>query len=135
MVRPDQSIVDAAKMMAQSDCGVLPVQDGDRLIGMITDRDIVTRAVAKGRDGQCHVQDVMTKDVKYCFDDEDLSEVAHNMADIQVRRLAVLNRDKRLVGILSLGDIANRDGTQAAEALCGVSEHASRHASMGSRPH
>jgi CBS domain-containing protein len=135
MVRPDQSIADAAKMMAQCDCGVLPVQDGDRLIGMITDRDIVTRAVAKGRDGQCHVKDVMTKDVKYCFDDEDLSEVAHNMADIQVRRLAVLNRDKRLVGILSLGDIANREANRAMEALRGVSEHPSQHAPMGSRPH
>lgn len=133
--RPDDTIIGAAKLMAQCDCGALPVEDQDRLVGMITDRDIVVRALAQGR-ADARIADVMSKDIKYCFDDEEVDAVAHNMADIQMRRLPVVDRNKRLVGILSLGDIARTEEWQAsASALHGISETSSNHASNESRSH
>jgi CBS domain-containing protein len=92
--------------MAEIDAGILPVREGDRLVGMITDRAIAIRTVSTGRGPQTPIRDVMNAEVKYCYEDEDLDRVTHNIADIQVRRLQVLNRDKRLVGIISLGDVA-----------------------------
>lgn len=133
-VRPDQSIMDAAKMMADCDCGSLPVADNDRLVGMITDRDIVVRAIAQGK-ADCKVQDVMSADIKYCYEEDDMDDVAQNMGDLQIRRLPVVNRDKRLVGIVSLGDIATSDETPAGEALSHISEPASQHTGAGHRPH
>ena len=125
---PEQSIADAARAMAAIDAGVLPVAQDDRLVGMITDRDIAVRAVAEGKGVDTPIRDVMTKDVKFCFEDEDLDEVAANMADIRVRRLPVVNRDKRLVGILSLGDIALSQGEDAAgEAIMGISQPGGPH--------
>jgi CBS domain-containing protein len=125
---PNQPIRDAARLMAQIDAGVLPVGENDRLVGMITDRDIAIRAVGAGKGPATPVRDIMSEDVKYCFEDDDLDEVAQNMADIKVRRLPVLNRDKRLVGILSLGDIALTDGPRSAgNALCGISEPGGEH--------
>src|SRR4051812_49860114 len=109
VARPDLSIQEAAKLMADIDAGVLPVGENDRLVGMITDRDIALRAVAQGKGPQTAVRKVMTSDVRYCFEDED-TDVARNMGDQQVRRLPVVNRDKRLVGILSLGDLAVAEG-------------------------
>jgi len=109
VANPDDTIRKAARMMASIDAGVLPVGESDRLIGMITDRDIAIRGIANGKGPKAKVRDVMTEDVKYCFDDQEIEEVTHNMADIQVRRLPVLNRDKRLVGILSLGDVATSE--------------------------
>src|SRR6266699_7234907 len=103
---PEETIRQAAKVMASLDAGVLPVGENDHLIGMITDRDIAIRGIAQGKGPKAKVRDVMTEDVKYCFEDQEVEEVTRNMADIQVRRLPVLSRDKRLVGILSLGDIA-----------------------------
>lgn len=134
---PDESIIDAAKMMADCDCGVLPVGENDRLVGMITDRDIVVRALAQGKAGDTRIRDVMTQDVKYCFEDDDLDDVASNMSDQQIRRLPVLDKNKRLTGIVSLGDIATKqDAMQpAAKALHGISEQASQHMSSGQRPH
>ena len=133
--RPDDTIIGAAKLMAQCDCGALPVEDQDRLVGMITDRDIVVRALAQGR-ADARIADVMSKDIKYCFEDEEVDAVAHNMADIQIRRLPVVDRNKRLVGILSLGDIARTEQWQAsASALHGISEASASHASSASRPH
>jgi len=133
--RPDNTVIDAAKLMAQWDCGSLPVEDQDRLVGMITDRDIVVRALAQGR-ADARIAEVMSRDIKYCFDDEDVDAVAHNMADIQMRRLPVVNRDKRLVGILSLGDIARTDQWQvSASALHGISETGARHAGGESQSH
>lgn len=133
---PDQSLIDAAKMMAECDCGALPVGENDRLIGMITDRDIVVRALAQGKSSDTPIRDVMSEEVKYCYEDDDLDDVAHNMGDLQVRRLPVVNKDKRLVGIVSLGDIANTEETRAAaEALCSISEPSSEHQSTGQRPH
>src|SRR3954453_13352863 len=102
LVNPDQNLIDAAKLMADCDCGVLPVQENDRLVGMITDRDIVVRGLASGKTGDSRIREVMTEDVKYCFEDDDVDNVAHNMGDLQVRRLPVVDRNKRLVGILSL---------------------------------
>jgi CBS domain-containing protein len=119
---PSESIQDAAAVMGEIDAGLLPVGENDRLVGMITDRDIAIRAVARGKGPQTPVREVMTQDVKYCFDDEDTEDVIRNMADQQVRRLPVLNRDKRLVGILSLGDLAAIESPRiAGEALAGIS--------------
>ena len=125
---PDETIRQAAKTMASLDAGVLPVGENDHLIGMITDRDIAIRGIAQGKGPKAKVRDVMTEDVKYCFDDQEVEEVMRNMADIQVRRLPVLNRDKRLVGILSLGDIAiSPDSKDAGEALRGISRPGGEH--------
>ena len=129
---PDQSIREAARIMAEIDAGVLPVGENDRLVGMITDRDIAIRAVAEGKGPDTSVREVMTQDVKYCFEDEDTDDVVRNMADQQVRRLPVVNRDKRLVGILSLGDLAVMEGARpAGEALAGVSQPGGEHSQTG----
>lgn len=133
---PDQSLKDAARMMADTDCGALPVGENDRLVGMITDRDIVVRAVAQGKTDATKIRDIMSPEIKYCFEDEDVDEVAHNLGDQQIRRLPVLNRDKRLVGIISLGDISSATKPDtAAETLSQISEPASQHVSTGQRPH
>jgi CBS domain-containing protein len=125
---PEETVQKAAQAMADLDAGVLPVGAKDRLVGMITDRDIAIRGVANGKGPQAKVRDVMSDDVKYCFEDQEIEEVARNMADIQVRRLPVLNREKRLVGILSLGDIAvSRNSANAAEALRGISRPGGTH--------
>lgn len=105
LVNPDQSIREAARLLATEDIGALPIGENDRLVGMITDRDIAVRAVAQGLGPDTKIRDVMSKDVKYCFDDDDLSDAADNMGDIKLRRLPVLNSDKRLVGILSISDL------------------------------
>ena len=128
LANPDQTIQEAARTMARIDAGVLPVGDGDRLVGMLTDRDIAVRAVAQGMGPETQVRDAMTAEVKYCFDDEDCTEVLDNMGDIKVRRLAVLNRDKRLVGIISLGDLARSERSQrTASALDQISQPGGQH--------
>ena len=126
---PDQTIRDAARLMAQIDAGSLPVGDNDRLAGMITDRDIAIRAVAAGKGPDTPVREVMTREVKYCFEDDDLEDVAQEMAELKVRRMPVLNHDKRLVGILSLGDIALAadEVDTAGTALSGISEPGGEH--------
>lgn len=125
---PDHTIQQAAGMMADLDAGVLPVGNKERLVGMITDRDIAVRAVAKGLAPDTKVSDVMSAEVKYCFDDDNIDDVARNMGDIKVRRLPVVNRDKKLVGILSLGDIAVEEGPDdAGAALVGISEPGGDH--------
>ena len=106
LVNPDDNLHTAAKMMADLDAGALPVGENDRLVGMITDRDITVRAVAAGRDPEkTVVRDAMSSGIRFCFEDEDSEAVAQKMGEWQVRRLPVLNRDKRLVGIVSLGDL------------------------------
>jgi CBS domain-containing protein len=129
VANPADSIRQAARTMAEIDAGILPVGENDRLVGMITDRDIALRAVAAGKSPDTPVRDIMSSEVCYCFDDQDIGDVAANMADIKVRRLPVVDRDKRLVGILSLGDIAQADSQDqpAVEALCGISEPGGRH--------
>jgi CBS domain-containing protein len=136
VANPDQNLIDAARMMAECDAGVLPVGENDRLVGMITDRDIVIRALAQGKTVDTKVREVMSGEVKYCFEEDDVDEVARNMGDLQVRRLPVLNKDKRLTGILSLGDIANTNETHsAADALSGISEPTSQQSGGAQRPH
>ena len=128
MASPSQTIRQAALLMAKLDAGALPVADKDHLVGMITDRDIAVRAVASGKGPKTPVREVMSQEVKYCFEDEDLAHVAKNMAEIKVRRLPVMNREKRLVGILSLGDLALANGPDpAGTALCGISEPGGEH--------
>jgi len=136
VAHPDQSIQEAARMMADIDAGILPVGEGDRLVGMITDRDIAIRAVAEGKGPQTPIRDVMSPEVKYCFEDDDTDEVARNMAEIQVRRLPVVNRDKRLVGIIALGDLAVMEGGRVAgEAVGGISQPGGQHSQTGGLPH
>jgi CBS domain-containing protein len=128
VVNPGQTIRDVAKMMDEIDAGAIPVGEDDRLVGMITDRDIAIRAVALGKGPDTPVRDVMSKDVKYCYEDEDLEHVAQNMGELQVRRLPVMNRDKRLVGIVSLGDIAQReDAKTTGKATAKVSKPGGKH--------
>lgn len=120
-VTPESTIREAARMMAEADVGVLPVSAGDKLAGMVTDRDIAIRAVAVGKGPDYTVGEVMTHEVLYCHDDEDIVDVCENMADIQVRRLPVVDVDKRLVGIISLADIASAaEAEQAGAALEGI---------------
>lgn len=135
MVRPDQTIRDAAHMMAELDIGALPVQDSDRLVGMITDRDIAVRAIAEGKSSDTQIREVMTKEIKYCYEDQDIEDVTRNMGDLRLRRLPVMNRDKRLVGILALGDLAREGSTQdeAGEALCGISRPGGQHSQTAQR--
>ncbi|WP_445505250.1 CBS domain-containing protein [Microvirga sp. G4-2] len=136
VARPDQSIQEAARMMADVDAGIMPVGEGDRLVGMITDRDITVRAVAEGKGPQTQVREVMSPEVKYCFEDEDTDAVARNMAEIQVRRLPVVNRDKRLVGIVALGDLAVMEGGRTAgEAVSGISQPGGQHSQTGGARH
>jgi CBS domain-containing protein len=116
-IRPEQSVRDAATLMARIDSGALLVNDQDRLVGMITDRDIVIRAVAEGLSTDTQVRQVMSGDIRYCFEDEDVQHVASNMADLQVRRLPVLSREKRLVGVVSLGNIANIRNQRTSDSL------------------
>ncbi|MDX8490866.1 CBS domain-containing protein [Mesorhizobium sp. VK22B] len=129
IANPDQPIRDVAQMMASLDAGVMPVGDNDRLVGMITDRDIVVRGVALGNGPDTKVRDVMSVgEVRYCFDDEDIEHVLANMGNLQVRRLPVLNRDKRLVGIISLGDLAKSgEAAEAGEALGSISVPGGEH--------
>jgi CBS domain-containing protein len=122
---PNMSLAEAAKMMRDGDYGILPVGEADRLVGMITDRDIAIRAVAEGKDPyKSYIGEVMTNKVLYCFEDQDVNEVVKNLGDNQVRRLPVLNRQKRLVGILSLGNLAQSDANpkDVDEALIHISK-------------
>lgn len=128
LASPTQSIRDAARMMAKIDAGVLPVGENDRLVGMITDRDIAIRAVAEGKAPTTQVRDVMSGEVLYCFDHQDLDEVAQNMGETKVRRLPVVNREKRLVGIISIGDLArNEDAGTTGQAVSYISEPGGKH--------
>ncbi len=105
----ENTIVEAAKMMAKGDYGSIPVEKGDKMIGMLTDRDIVLRVVAKGLDpASTRVEQCMSEGINYCFDDDDIAVVGQTMISKKIRRMPVVNRSKRLVGMLSIGDIANR---------------------------
>jgi len=130
VIRPDSTLQEAAQKMKMLDVGPLPVCDGQRLVGMITDRDITVRGVAEGRDPRSTpVGEGMTPEVHFCFDDDDVAEAARLMKEKEIRRLLVLNRDKHLVGVLSLGDLAVCVGDQqiSHETLERVSEPAIPH--------
>jgi CBS domain-containing protein len=109
VIKASESVLKAAEILARKNIGAMPVEKDDRLIGILTDRDVVVRVVAGGRDpGKVRVEEVVSSDVKYCFEDEDVEHVAENMKELRVRRLPVMNRDKRLVGIVSIEDIVPR---------------------------
>jgi CBS domain-containing protein len=119
---PNMTICDAAREMRAGNIGALPVGENDRLIGMVTDRDIVTRAVAEDRSaGNTTVRDVMSEGICYCFEDDDVNKAASVMAAHQVRRLPVISHDKRLVGVIAMADLRKTDGA-GGQALKGVSE-------------
>ena len=122
VVAPEDTLQTAAQMMAVYDFGMVPVGRDDRLIGMLTDRDITTRAVARGLNpADCQVGEVMSPEVNYVYDYETVEDAARSMSDLQVRRLPVLDRSKRLVGIVSLGDLAVREPEPAGDALTSIS--------------
>jgi CBS domain-containing protein len=128
LVAPTQSICDAAKMMAECDAGALPVGENDRLVGVITDRDIAIRAVGENKSPETPVGEVMSKQVLYCFEDESVEHVAQNMGEQQIRRLPVLNREKRLVGIVSIGDVSRKTKPNTAgKAVAAISEPGGEH--------
>jgi CBS domain-containing protein len=125
VIRPEDTLQEAARKMKSIDVGPLPVCDGERLVGMITDRDIIVRATAEGRDPKTTpVKEAMTPGIVYVFEDQDLEEAATLMKERQLRRLVVLDRNKKLVGILSLGDIAadTNDEELSGEVLEKISE-------------
>ena len=127
-VRADQTVQEAAKFMLQADAGSIPVTDGDRLIGMITDRDIAVRGIAKGNGPDTLVRELMTDDLVVARTDEDIEEVARKMSAAQVRRLPVIDKDERLCGIISLGDLARETDDETAEqALEGVTQPGGQH--------
>ena len=127
-VRPDQPVQQAASFMLSADAGSIPVTDGDRLIGMITDRDIAVRGVAKGYGPDTPVREIMTGDIICARADDEIEDAASRMSEAQVRRLPVLDEAERLCGIVSLGDLSQQaDEDCAAEALEGVSQPGGQH--------
>jgi CBS-domain-containing membrane protein len=125
VIEPQDTLRRAAQLMQQLDVGALPVCNGEQLLGMITDRDITVRGVADGLDtDEACVSDVMSGDVQFCTEDQDAQDVMRMMGDKQVRRMPVLDVDKRLVGIVSLGDMALRQPGHVDQAVREISEPA-----------
>jgi CBS domain-containing protein len=123
VVNPEETVQQAARMMGEADAGAIPVGENDRLIGMVTDRDLAVRVLGEGKDpSRTKVRDVMSPNTAYVFEDQDIDTVAESMRGRQVRRMPVLNRDKRLVGIVSLGDLAREAGDRQSisRALSGI---------------
>jgi len=127
-VRPDQRVQEAASFMLSADAGSIPVAEGDRLVGMITDRDIAVRGIAKGHGPDTPVRDLMSNDVICARVDDEVEDAAARMSEAQVRRLPVVDEDERLCGIVSLGDLSREADTDcASEALEGVSQPGGEH--------
>ena len=124
VVGPDMTIGEAAQKMRDGDFGMMPVGENDRMIGTISDRDIAIRAVAEGKDANTKVRDVMSEGIAWAYEDESVEQIAKIMSERQVRRLPVVNRDKRLVGIVALGDFAveKSEILPAAQALSEISK-------------
>lgn len=128
---PDDTLRDVAEAMGALGVGMLPVADNERLVGMITDRDIAVRGIGMGHGPESRVGDIMTAEVKYCFEDQEIEDIAQNMGAIQLRRLPVLSRDKRLVGIIALGDIAQVQANDSTGmALSQISRPTTQHAQL-----
>jgi CBS domain-containing protein len=127
VVKPEAALSEVARKMRDEDIGAVPVADADKLIGMVTDRDIVTRALAETSDvSRIRARDVMSPKVLYCMEDEAVVDVLENMREQQIRRLPVVNREKRLVGVVSLGDLSQAETHRAGDALAGISKTAHR---------
>ena len=127
-VRPDQTVREAASFMLRADAGAIPVAEGERLLGMITDRDIAVRGVAEGYGPDTPVRDLMTSDMVCARIDDNIEDAANKMSEAQVRRLPVVDQDDRLCGIVSLGDLARESASECAhEALEGVSQPGGQH--------
>lgn len=124
VIGPDSSLMEAARLMRDENFGMLPVGENDRMIGTLTDRDIAVRAVAENKACDTPVREVMSESVVWCYEDDTVEDGARKMSDCQIRRLPVVNRDKRLVGIVSLGDFAVEAAhiETSAEALAGISQ-------------
>jgi CBS domain-containing protein len=129
LASPEDTVQQAARVMSEQDTGALPVGEDDRLVGMVTDRDLAVRAVAAGKDpSKTKLREVMSGEPRYVFEDDPVEKAAASMAEQQLQRMPVLNRDKRLVGILSLGDLArNGGGGVAGKALEGISRPGGQH--------
>lgn len=126
-ISPDTTLREAAGQMKQIDAGCLPVAEHDKLVGMLTDRDIAIRGIAAGKGPDAKVREAMSKEIKYCYEDEDVSHVAANLGELQIRRLPVMSRDKRLVGIVSLADLTRGSLPNTARALHGISQRGGQH--------
>ena len=128
-VSPETTLQQAAQVMARIEAGVLPVVENERLVGVVTDRDITVRAVATGKDmASTRISDIMSAGVKHTFEDDEVDDVAETMANLQVRRLPVVDRDGRVIGIVSLGDIAlEKKPRKVGEALQGISRPGGQH--------
>ena len=124
---PEEPIMDCARAMASNDIGVLPVAENNLLVGMVTDRDIAIRAVAAGKGPGTPVREVLSREVLYCFEDQDLEHVANSMGTAKVRRVPVLTRDNRVAGMLSLGDVALREPEVAGGAVAELSKPGAPH--------
>ena len=127
IANPEETLQEAARKMAEIDAGILPVGKDDRLVGIITDRDIAIRAVGAGRTPAAKVGEVMSQEVKYCFAEDDVDDILDNMAEQQLRRLPVVHRDKRLVGIVSITDLAAGEAARSGEALCEIARPSELH--------
>lgn len=121
-VTPDTPVAEVARRMRDEDIGSVPVTENDRMIGMVTDRDIVVRCVASGDLQGATARTAMSPRVLYCYEDQSVNEILENMAEQQVRRLPVVNRDKRLVGVVSIGDLSQKSQRKAGESLKGISQ-------------
>ena len=121
VVRPEETLRDAARAMADLDVGSLPVCDGRKLVGVITDRDITVRAVAEGKSVDTPVSEVMTDEVVWCTDTDSIDDVLQQMSDAQVRRIPVVDRNRQLVGIVALGEIALEEDDDVDETLRDIS--------------
>jgi len=128
LARPEMPLREAARLMAECDAGALPVGDNDRLVGMITDRDMAIRGLAQGLGPEARVSEVMSRELRYCFEDDDADDVLETMGEEQIRRMPVISRQKRLVGIVSLGDLSkSHEPQRAGEALCDISRQGGQH--------
>jgi CBS domain-containing protein len=128
IANPDMSLREAARLMADCDAGVLPVGENDRLVGMLTDRDIAIRGVANGKGPDAKIRDVMSGDVCWCYEDEDVDDALQQLAEEQIRRMPVLSREKRLVGIISIGDLTDStQPQQTGRTLSAISRHGGHH--------
>jgi CBS domain-containing protein len=124
---PAESVADCARAMATNDIGALPVAENDLLVGMVTDRDIAIRAIAEGKGSDTPVREVLSKEVLYCYEDQELEHVAQSMGLAKIRRVPVLRRDRRVVGMLSLADVARASEEAAGAALAAVCKRGGAH--------